>query len=247
MRAFEEFSGKNVLVVGGTGGIGRACVKFFESQGSVVGYTAHRSAVLALTKKDGAGKRSVKHWKVNLNEDKALEELAENVQAELQGLDVVVMCQGVITGKILKDYSFSDIDRVFRVNIISMIKLTKLLQPLMRPNSSIVYLSSISAFAGSYDAVYASTKGAVVSFVKAMARQYGPKIRINAVAPGLTQGTGMYESMKEDTRERHREATALKKLAQPLDIANAVAFLSSASASHISGTCLDVNGGEYLR
>ncbi len=235
MAIFPEFAGSKILVVGGTGGIGSACVKLFVRGGGAVGYTTHKSPALKMKSLGLEAEMKPKHWRVDVADDASLEELARRVESEFRALDAVVMCQGIITGKRMTEYALPEIDRVFNVNVVSMVKLTKLIHPLMAQESSIVYISSISAFAGSYDAVYASTKGAIVSFVKSMARQYGPKIRVNAVAPGLTEDTGMYQGMQEKVQTQHRKATALKRLASPDDIANTVAFLSSRLARQVTG------------
>ncbi len=108
-------------------------------------------------------------------------------------------------------------------------------------------MSSISAFSGSYDPVYAAAKGAVISFTKSLARELGPNTRVNAGAPGLTRDTGMYRQMKQSHAEPHRNKSLLKKLADPEEVASVVLFLCSDAASHITGACVDVNGGEYMR
>ena len=145
------------------------------------------------------------------------------------------------------EYSSEEIRRVFDVNTLGSIRMTRDLAPLMSKGSSIVFVSSISESAGSYDAVYAASKGAISAFARSAARQFGPDIRVNSVSPGLTEDTGMFRSMKSGVRDAHREATILKRLATPLDIANVIVFLCSSRSRHITGATIDVNGGEYLR
>ena len=249
MDPYEELKGKNALIIGGTGGIGRACVNLFAEHGSSVGFTFLRSTNVAsdLVRHWQAKKAAIKAWKVDLGSDASLERFASEVSAHFHHLDTLVMCQGTIEGKRLRDYSFPEMRRVFDVNILSMIKLSKLLHELLAENSAVTFISSISAQAGSYDPVYASSKGAILSFTRAIAKDFGPSIRVNSVAPALTQDTGMFAKMKKEIRERHEAATLLKRLATPTDIANVVLFLSCAASSHITGACIDVNGGEYLR
>lgn len=246
MESLSELNGKRVLVIGGSSGLGGACVRSYLRHGARVGYTYLRgeSALSDLRK---LAPTQLIRWKLDLTRLSAMNHLVELLQQSLHPLDIVIMCQGMIVGKPLRDYTFSEIDRVFSVNALSVVRLTKMLEPVMANDASIVYISSISAFAGSYDAVYAASKGAVISFAKAMAKQLGPRVRVNAVAPGLTERTGMYDGMQEGTRRKHLESTYLKRLAQPEDIANTVLFLSTSSSRHITGSCIDVNGGEYVR
>jgi len=244
----SEFRNKRVLIVGGLSGIGRACIRLFVRRGSRVGATYFRSRVRSLELGRGIGpKPKVKYWYLNLRRPETFRDFAAEVEASFGELDALVMCQGTIKGRTLREHSDADIDEVFDVNVLSVIKLTKALQGLMSEGSSVVYISSISAFAGSYDPVYASSKGAISSFVKSMARSCGPRVRVNAVAPGPTTGTKMFGQMEEKVRMKHVETSVLKRLATTNDVANAIAFLCSRLSKHITGACVDVNGGEYLR
>lgn len=234
-------------MTGGTGGIGSTCVELFAKRGYGVEFTYFRSraAAFRIVAKCRPGKARM--WKVDLSSDEDMQRFVAELRACVPRLNALVMCQGIIAGKSLDGYSHTQIDRVFAVNAISIVKLTRMLRPVMSRNSTIVYMASISAFAGSYDAVYAASKGAIVSFMKSVAKEYGPQIRVNAIAPGLTRDTGMYGSMKREIRSKHLNATILNRLASPLDVANVALFLSSDDSRHMTGTCLDVNGGEYLR
>ena len=158
-----------------------------------------------------------------------------------------MFCQGVIRGKRLEEQTDSEVLDTFRINALGAMGLTRSLLPLMSRRSSITYLVSISAFAGSYDPVYAASKGALVSFAKSLARALGPQVRVNLVAPALTTSTAMHANMKPSARLRHLRSTPLQRLATPEDVARAVFFLASDAAAHVTGATLDVNGGEYLR
>jgi len=162
-------------------------------------------------------------------------------------VDALVFCQGVIRGRNLERQTNREIFDTFHTNTIGAITLTKALLPVMANHSSITYVSSLAAFAGSFDPVYAASKGALVSLAKSLAQRLGPRTRVNVVAPGLTSSTGMFDSMKASVRQRHIDSTYLRKLATPSDVARAVFFLASSSADHVTGATLDVNGGEYLR
>ncbi len=247
MSHHGEFDAKKVVVVGGTGGIGLACVRLFAEDGAKVGFTYHgRNHLAAQVVREYDSSTNVKAWKVDLESDESIEGLCLEISRDFKPLSALVMCQGIIEGKSLRDHEFPAIRRVFDVNILSIIKISKLLRPIMDSDSSMTFLSSVSAEKGSYDPVYAASKGAILSFTKAAAMEYAPQVRVNCIAPALTADTGMFMQVPEKIRERHRSATLLKRHAVPRDIAHAVLFLSSAAARHITGICLDVNGGEYL-
>jgi len=113
-------------------------------------------------------------------------------------------------------------------------------------NGSIVYISSTAAQIGSTDPVYAGTKSAILGLTKTMAKALAPKIRVNCVAPGVTN-SDMTKSMKPERLSQLIEMSLLKRIAEPEDIANAVYFLANEESRHITGACLDVNGGYVLR
>ncbi len=135
---------------------------------------------------------------------------------------------------------------VMQVNFTGNAHLLAELLPELEEGCSVVMMSSISARRGSYDPVYAAAKGAVISFVKSLATQLAPHIRINAVAPGLVERTGMWERMEPDRREWHREHTPDKRLARPEDVAGIIVDLTQPRWAHVNGVCLDINGGEYV-
>ena len=113
-------------------------------------------------------------------------------------------------------------------------------------DGSIINVSSTAAQVGSSDPVYAGTKSAILGFTKAMAKALAPKIRVNCISPSATN-TDMMKNYKPERVEQLKNLTLLKRLAEPEDIANSIYFLASEEAKHITGICLDVNGGYVLR
>ena len=108
----------------------------------------------------------------------------------------------------------------------------------------IINLSSVSAITGTAGQTnYAASKGAAISFTKALARELGPMgIRVNAVAPGLID-TEMIASMKKGMADNIVKGTSLGRIGRPEEVAEAVAFLASERASYITGHCLVIDGG----
>jgi 3-oxoacyl-[acyl-carrier protein] reductase len=115
---------------------------------------------------------------------------------------------------------------------------------LARRSGVIINVSSISGIAGAAGQTnYAASKGAAISFTKSLARELGPMgIRVNAVAAGLIE-TDMTAGLKQDQVERIVKSSALGRIGQPEEIAEAIAFLASSKAAYITGQCLVVDGG----
>ena len=175
------------------------------------------------------------------------------VQNELQRLfkehkriDVLVNNAGVAHGGLFQMTPVSDIKRVFEINYFSVIQITQLVSRIMlrKGNGVIVNLASVAGIdleAG--NCAYGASKAALIAFTKTAAKELAKQgIRINAVAPGLTD-TRMATQMEKDAGEDMINASAMKRLGRPEEIANAIFFLASDDASFITGQVLRVDGG----
>jgi NAD(P)-dependent dehydrogenase (short-subunit alcohol dehydrogenase family) len=176
-------------------------------------------------------------------------ELAAKVRA-IAGdrLDILVANAGVAKSASIEETTIEDFDNLFAVNVRAPFFLVQQLLPILREGSSVIFTSSLAAHAsvGTLSA-YAATKGAIDTLVKHFAAALGPKgIRVNAVAPGVV-ATEMSSFTKTDEgRDVTLGMQALKRVAQPEDIAGAIAFLASDAARWVSGDTLRVDGGSKL-
>lgn len=227
------------LVIGASSPIGRAVVAEFEAHGMDVIATYHRNAPTDAS----PGTR----WRpLDVTDEERIATLTHGIAVSGELLDVVVMVVGILPGKPLEAYDLPSIDEVMRANVSGPAMLIASLLPLLRPGSRVVMFSSVSGERGSFDPIYAASKGAIISLVKSLAIRHAPKTRFVAIAPGLVDHSGMYAEMKPERQAFHREATPLGRLITPVEIAKIVYDLTQEHWAHANGSCVRINGGAYV-
>ncbi|MFT4068038.1 SDR family NAD(P)-dependent oxidoreductase [Paraburkholderia sp.] len=247
----NNLTGKTALVTGASRGIGRATAVALAKAGAqvLVHYgSAEKEADQVVAEIHAAGGQARK-IAANLRDADGPHALAKQVRAVVgERLDILVANAGISKAVPLDETSVADFDDLFAVNVRAPYFLVQQLLPVLHKGSSVILLSSLAARAavGTLSA-YAATKGAVDTLVKHFAVALGERgIRVNAAAPGVVE-TDMSSFTKTDTgRELTLGMQALKRVAQPDDIAGAVAFLASDAARWITGETLHVDGGSKL-
>jgi 3-oxoacyl-[acyl-carrier protein] reductase len=244
-------SGKTALVTGASRGIGRASALALAKAGAqvLVHYASgakEAAAVVAEIRQAGGRADAIA---ADLAAPDGPHKLAKEVRAIVgDRLDILVANAGTSKAAAIEDYTVENFDRLFAVNVRAPFFLVQQLLPILHEGSSIVLMSSLAARAvvGTVSA-YAATKGAVDTLVKHFASALGARgIRVNAVAPGVVQ-TDMSNFTKTDAgRDYTLGMQALKRLAEPDDIAGVVAFLASEDARWITGDTIHVDGGSKL-
>ena len=244
-------SGKTALVTGASRGIGRASALALAKAGGQVlihygrGETRRKPSS---RKSDTAGGRA-DAIAADLAAPDGPHKLARQVRAIVgDRLDILVANAGISKAATIEEYTVEDFDSLFAVNVRAPFFLVQQLLPILHEGSSIIMLSSLAAHAAvGALSVYAATKGAIDTLVKHFASALGARgIRVNAVAPGVVQ-TEMSNFTRTDAgRDYTIGMQALKRLAQPDDIAGAVAFLASDEARWITGETIHVDGGSKL-
>ena len=244
-------NGKTALVTGASRGIGRAAAIALARAGAqVVAHygrnAAEARAVVNQIKQAGGRSEAVG---ADLSEPQGPHKLAARVR-EIVGdrLDILVANAGISKAATIEETTVEDFDEQFAVNVRGPYFLVQQLLPILKEDSSVGFTSSLAAHAavGNLSA-YAATKGAIDTLVKHFALILGPRgVRVNAVAPGVVE-TGMSSFAKTDAgRDFTLGMQALKRVAQPDDIAGAIAFLGSDAARWVSGDTLRVDGGSKL-
>ena len=246
--------GKRALVTGAEQGIGYATAEELIEAGCDIALHYHigdegpqKLAELGKSR----GQRAC--W---LQADLTLEESAKKCVADalsfLGGLDVLVNnVGGLIARKALADVDMKFWQTVLDINLTTMILVTRECGPALwkSGSSSIVNLASLAGRKGGHagSLVYSMTKGAVLTFTRALAAEWGPHgVRVNAVAPGLILGTRFHNThTSKESAEETIKGIPLGRAGDVYDIARAIAFLASEYDGFISGATLDINGGVY--
>lgn len=243
-----RLTGKNVLITGGTSGIGLATAKLFiqeEARVVITGQDAQRVAEAArLLGPQAIGIRA----DVTSLSDMAA--AAQQIKAELGGLDVVFANAGIALPKTIAEVDEEHIDRQIAVNFKGVLYTIQKTLPLLRRPASIVMTSTAMTERGIAGmSVYAATKAAVRSLARSLSAELLDKgIRVNVVSPGLTE-TPIYGKLGLPKAAVQEWAGALLKqvpahrLAQAEEIAQAVLYLASNESSYVTGANLQVDGG----
>lgn len=158
-----------------------------------------------------------------------------------------VNCAGILPGKSIFNQDYEGLLDVFNINVLTPMLIIKRIAENIVDGGTIILFGSISGHKGSYDDPYAATKGAVHSLAKSLALKFAPHRRVICIAPGITDNTRMTLNLIEGRYEENIAKVPLGRAADPSDIAEVVYFLLQESCRSITGCCIDINAGQYLR
>ena len=250
-----NLEGKVALVTGGSRGIGTAICRGLAAEGAKVGVGYNTNADLAekvaAEIRDSHGVGAVA-FGVDLADESAVVAGFDEVEKALGPVDILVNNAAYCPKGPIESYSVADWERTFKVNVTGAFIASKELVRRLRAREAkgkIVNLASQAAFLGSTSGhlPYDSSKGALVSMTRAIAREVAAEgINVNAVAPGMVRTEMVAEVLKKN-EAKYLAKIPLNRIADPEDIANVVTFLASGAASFMTGTTLDVTGGLLMR
>ena len=173
-------------------------------------------------------------------------ESLNTIAEEIDFLDAIVFCTGLLKSKEFIDYDDSEILEVFQANIIGPIKLLKRIFHKFNPECKIVFIGSIAGSAGSFDEVYASSKSAISAFVKSLAKKSKNNIRCNCISPGLIENSSMFGQFSKENIKSHKNQTPTNELNQLNKIAKVCFDICQDNWTQLNGQVIDINGGRYV-
>ncbi len=225
------------VVIGGGSGIGAAIVSRFAAEGSTV-YATSRKAI------EAAHPERVVPIVADAGQASSVRDVFERVRKESGRIDVLVLNAGISEYAELGSISEDIYDRIFGLNVRSLLFAAQDALNLMQEGGSIVLVGSIADAIGPKGyGVYSASKSAVRSFARTWANELAPKgIRVNVVSPGPTD-TAMMAATTDEVRAALTAMIPLGRLGRPEEVASAALFLASSESSFTTGTELCVDGG----
>ena len=241
-----NFTNKNVVITGGSTGIGLATAKAFISAGANVWITGRNAGNLqkATEEINNPKLKTIVSDTSNLADISILE---KTIAESGNKLDVLFLNAGIAVFAPIEQVTEADFDAQFNVNVKGHFFTLQKLLPHLADGASVLFTSSTVATAtNSGTSVYSSTKGALNKIAQIAANELAErKIRVNIVSPGPVQTPGLENAVPAEAKGHLAAATALQRLGHPDEIANTVLFLASEAASFITGTEIVADGG-YL-
>ena len=244
-----NMNGKTAIVTGGGRDIGRACAQRLAQEGANVAINYHSSsagadAAVAEIKAAGGSAFALQG---DMTNSESVAKLVATTQTEF-GTDIdalVHVTGGLVARKTIADMDIDHWNSVMNLNLTSLYYIVKAVAPHMPDGSSIVtFASQAGRDGGGPGAIaYAASKGAVMTMTRGLAKELGPKIRVNAVCPGMIDTDFHNKFTKDAVRANVANGTPLKREGQSDEVANLVAFLASEEGTFMTGTSLDINGG----
>ena len=241
-------SKKNILITGGSRGIGKGIVSSLVEQGANVAFTYSSSASLAnkIVKELNSSKNKCKAYQSDASVLVDCEKLVDDVLNDFGSIDVLINNAGITKDNLLMRMSEDDFEKVIKVNLNSVFNMTKacLRHFLKNRNGSIINMSSVVGVKGNAgQSNYAASKSGIIGFSKSIALELGSRnIRCNVIAPGFIV-TEMTDKLSESVTEDWINNIPLKRSGSPADVANVCIFLASDLSSYITGQVINVDGG----
>lgn len=241
-----RLQGRHVLVTGAASGIGRAIAELFAREGAELALVDYDSEGLAKV----AGPLGASALSLDLAQSDAVEPMVEQAAAAMGALDGVVNCAALGTAQPIGETDLALLTKFTAINLVAPYLICRAAVPHMQAagGGTIVNIASGQGLLPNTpnNTAYAATKGGLIAFSKSLAAEAAPLVRVNAVCPGVTN-TAMTAFLL-DGYDNPNDAPfvrqyALQRVAEPIEIANAVLFLTSNESSFITGSALAVDGG----
>lgn len=242
---------KNVLVTGGTRGIGEAISREFAKKGYnlIINYVNSNEKAQNL-KQELEKEYNIKVLPIqsDISNEIAIKNMVDTAIKEFGKIDVLVNNAGIVIDREFEDRTVEDWKKTLDINLIAPFILTKLVgkEMMKQKSGAIINISSTNGINTYYPTSvdYDASKSGLISLTYDSAVQFAPYVRVNCVAPGWVN-TEMNKELPEDFVKEETERILVKRFAEPKEIAKVVTFLASEDASFVNSTVIKVDGGWY--
>ena len=240
-----DFSGKQVLVIGGSSGIGNGIAQAFRTKGARVQVCGTRAGAADYSRDEGSDLEGLDYAALDVSDPGAI----ENFPAAFDRLDVLVLAQGAVIYR-RGEFEMTGFRKVLEVNLLSLMACAARFHPMLRAaRGSLIIVSSTAAYHSTKgNPAYNASKTGAVGLTRTLAEAWAEDgIRVNGIAPGLVDTKMTRVTTANPKRlEAAIERIPLKRLGTPADMAGAALFLASPLASYVLGQTLVVDGGLIL-
>ena len=244
-----RLEGKNVLVTGGSRGIGAGIVKSLAHEGARVAFTYTSSPDRAEKVHSELPGEGHFHFSMNISDEISVNEGIEHVLKEFDSIDGLVNNAGITRDQLILRMKTEEFDDVINTNLRGTFLCTRpcLKAMLKKRSGSIVNITSVIGQSGNAGQTnYAASKAGIEAFTKSIGQEVGSRnIRANCIAPGFI-ATEMTDELTEQQKQAILGKIPLRRMRDVSDIANAVIFLLSDESTYITGQTISVNGGLYM-
>lgn len=242
----ELLKGKVCIVTGSTRGIGKEIALLFAAEGAEVIVNGPRPGSADSWIEESELCARLHPFYFDISDPSAVRKNVISVKKKLGSIDILVNNAGIEFNELIGMISRGNMEKMFRVNVYGTIEMIQAVSRIMGRNNnggSIINIASMVGVRGNAgQLVYSATKGAVIALTKSAAKELAPKgIRVNAIAPGLTQTEMMGQADIEKLKSRI-DNICMGRIAQPKDIAGGCLLLASDYADYISGQIIPVDG-----
>lgn len=247
----NKLKNKIALITGATSGIGAASAELFVSEGAtviIVGRTEEKGLNLMNRLCTEYGSESAAFFKCDVTNKEAIEKLKEFVLEKYGRLDILFNNAGALLTGSLEEITDEDWDYSYEMNVKALMHMCQVFMEMLKESRGVVLNNASinglhSYIKGKRSYMYATSKAAAIQFTKYLAKNYAPKVRVNALCPGIT-ATNLFTNRDFS---RFADCNLLERIAQPEEIAKVALFLCSEDASYITGATIVADGGETIK
>lgn len=244
-----KLDGKVALVTGGTSGIGGASALLFAQEGAVV-------VIIGRDVERGKQKEKeiitngglVEYVPCDVGNINDIINLKQHIVDKYKKLDILFNNTGILITGSLDELTDEDWDKTYDINVKSVMHMCKYFMPLLENSNGVILnnasINGLHSFIkGKKSYMYATSKAALIQFTRYLAKNYAPKVRVNALCPGITK-TNLFTNRDFS---RFKDSNLLGRMAEPIEIANVALFLVSGDSSFVTGSVIVADAGESIK